>query len=185
MSALLPDESYCKSELGLILYKDRKIYGFHSEVVNVKEPTSVLFGHVDYDIQITATPHNSIDHEPRHFLLTSRFKDLNRLYIQLSTIHKQLYLKDTFPTFVEAKFFGSSSPETISERRRAIETFLNFVLKSDVLCKARSFQTFIEVSKAKTEKESTVPETSESAIITAEGPVEDNKQQTSKNEPVD
>lgn len=57
----------------------------------------------------------------------------------------QLYLKDTFPNFVEGKLFGSAAPETISERRRAIEVFLNFVLKSEVLCKARTFQTFLEV----------------------------------------
>lgn len=86
-----------------------------------------------------------MNYEPRRFSLTSRFKELNRLYGQLSTIHKQLYLKGTFPNFVDARLFGTTAPETIAERRRAIESFLNFVLDSDVLRKARVFQAFIEV----------------------------------------
>ena len=51
-STLLPDETYCRTELGAILYRDRKTYGFHAECVDAREPTS-MFGHVEYDIDIT------------------------------------------------------------------------------------------------------------------------------------
>lgn len=57
----------------------------------------------------------------------------------------QLYLKDTFPSFAEAHFFGTNTPEAIEERRHSIENLLNFVFKNEVLCKTRIFQTFVEV----------------------------------------
>lgn len=57
----------------------------------------------------------------------------------------QLYLKDTFPGFAPAKIMGSTTQETIEERKKAIVTFLNFVLKNSVLCKARVFQAFFDV----------------------------------------
>lgn len=49
MSILLPDESYCKTDLGLILYKDRKIYRFQADITDVIQPAG-FFGHVDYNI---------------------------------------------------------------------------------------------------------------------------------------
>uniref|UniRef100_A0A915CUY7 PX domain-containing protein n=1 Tax=Ditylenchus dipsaci TaxID=166011 RepID=A0A915CUY7_9BILA len=156
MTTLLPDETYCKTDLGSMLYKIAK------------------------STVITATPHNSLNYEPRHYELTSRFKELNRLYTQLSTIHRQLHLKDTFPNFVEAKLFGSASQEAIQERRRAIDTFLNFVLKNEVMCKTRVFQTFIEGAKEKPKEEpekfstALVPDvlTVETPVITTDLPAE-------------
>lgn len=47
MSVLLLDETYCKSDLGVILYKDRKIYKFSAMIDNIIEPVS-FFGHVTY-----------------------------------------------------------------------------------------------------------------------------------------
>lgn len=84
--------------------------------------------------------------EWRRFDFTTRFRELNRLHQQLQLIHKQLYLKDNFPTFANTKLFGSTDKETIEERKNAITVFLNFVLKNDVLCKARVFQSFVDVS---------------------------------------
>jgi hypothetical protein len=52
MGSLLPDESFCKSELGSLVYKSRKYYGFNPEIEEVKEPLS-FFGHVEYTIRIT------------------------------------------------------------------------------------------------------------------------------------
>jgi hypothetical protein len=89
-STLLPDESYCKSALGTMIYADRKRWGFHAEVVDVREPTSALFGHVEYDLIMTATPHNSIEMEPKRFAVTTRFKEMHKMYGQLSTIHRQV-----------------------------------------------------------------------------------------------
>lgn len=49
MTVLLLDDSYCKGDFGLILYRDRKIYRFSAKIENISEPTS-FFGHVSYDI---------------------------------------------------------------------------------------------------------------------------------------
>lgn len=35
-----------------------------------------------------------------------RYNDFKKLHNQLQIKHKKLYLKDTFPPFVKAKFFG-------------------------------------------------------------------------------
>jgi hypothetical protein len=133
--------------LGAILYRDRKVYAFSAQILEVTEPSS-FFGHVDYKVGICMDP---VDHlggkfEWRRFDFTTRFRDLYRLHQQLQLIHKQLYLKDIFPPFSETKIFGSTDKTTIEERKQAIINFLNFVLKNDVLCKARVFQAFIEVS---------------------------------------
>lgn len=46
---------------------------------------------------------------------------------------------------MEAKYFGSTSPETIEERGRAIHTLLNFVVKNTVLSKTKVLQEFLDV----------------------------------------
>jgi hypothetical protein len=65
-----------------------------------------FFGHVEYTIRITvdwpfccnseseikATPNNSIEEEPKPFHITTRFKELNNLYIILSNLHRQVTL---------------------------------------------------------------------------------------------
>lgn len=45
------DETHCRSELGVILYRDRKVYAFSAEILDVTEPAS-FFGHVDYKVGI-------------------------------------------------------------------------------------------------------------------------------------
>ncbi|CAD5231755.1 unnamed protein product [Bursaphelenchus xylophilus] len=145
-SVLLPDESHCRSDIGAILYRDRKIYAFSADIIEVTEPNSI-FGYVEYKIGISMDPIDVCNYDRRIFELTTRFRDLNRLYQQVSTIHKQLYLKDNVPLFAPTKLVGSNTPETIEERKTAITNFLNFVLRSTVLCKARVFQTFIDSSK--------------------------------------
>ncbi|CAD5224777.1 unnamed protein product [Bursaphelenchus okinawaensis] len=149
-SVLLPDESHCRSDIGAILYRDRKIYAFSAEINEVSEPSSI-FGYVEYKIGISMDPTDVCNYDRRLFELTTRFRDLNKLYQQLSTIHKQLYLKDVFPQFAPTKLMGSNTSETIEERKTAIVNFLNFVLRSTVLCKARVFQAFIDSAKECTE----------------------------------
>ena len=51
-SVLLPEETYCSSELGAILYRDRKVYSFRAEICQVLEPSSSFFSHVEYKIAI-------------------------------------------------------------------------------------------------------------------------------------
>lgn len=47
MYTLLPDETFCKTDLGLLLYSKRKVYDFDVYIVNTRLPTS-FFGHVEY-----------------------------------------------------------------------------------------------------------------------------------------
>ena len=147
MYTLLPDETFCKTDLGLLLYSKRKIYDFDVYIVNTRLPTS-FFGHVEYCALIKAVPRKPLSEtKPRFFCFTTRFRDLSSLHSKLSTIHRQLYLKDTFPTFVDAKYFGSTTPETIEERGRAINALLNFAVKNSVLSKTKVLQQFFETAK--------------------------------------
>ncbi|KAE9549285.1 hypothetical protein FO519_007507 [Halicephalobus sp. NKZ332] len=143
MSTLYPDESYCKCELGSILYSKRKGNEFSAVVTDQREIAG-LFGHVEYDVVITVTPTDQIVNEPRKFKAPTRFKEVSKLHNQLSTIHKQLYLKDIFPNFPQAMVFGSSAPEVTQERKKAIAYFVNFVVHNEVLCKTKVFQQFID-----------------------------------------
>ncbi|KAL7073215.1 hypothetical protein ACQ4LE_006968 [Meloidogyne hapla] len=147
MSSLVQDETECKSTLGTLLYTERKIYGFSAKVIDAILPTSSLFGHVEYKLELKASPHNAIDNEPRIFYMTTRFKTISRLYTTLAMIHRNLYLKDKFPSFAEPKFFGTASSETVTERRNAIEHFLQFVFNNETLCKSKALQAFIEETK--------------------------------------
>ncbi|KAI6213478.1 hypothetical protein M3Y94_00155500 [Aphelenchoides besseyi] len=56
---------------------------------------------------------------------------------------------DRITTTSSLKLFGSTAAETIEERKRTIVQFPNFVLRNDVLCKARIFQTFVDSSREK------------------------------------
>lgn len=56
----------------------------------------------------------------------------------------QLYLKESFPNFPQAMMFGSNAPEVTQERRKAIAYFINFIVHSEVLCKTKVFQQFID-----------------------------------------
>jgi len=110
-------------------------------------------------IRVTATPNNAFEAEPKHFEFSSRFKELNNLYSVLAPLHRQLYLKGTFPNFAEPRFFGSTSSDTIAERKNAIVEFLKFVLSNEVLCKSRTLQQFLEKShlvESSTEKSSII-----------------------------
>ena len=103
MSTLYPDESYCKCELGSILYAKRKGNSFSATVTDQREVTG-LFGHVEYDVVITVsflfdfhmksylqvTPTDQIVNESKKFKAPTRFKEMSKLHNQLFTIHKQV-----------------------------------------------------------------------------------------------
>uniref|UniRef100_A0AC35FE52 PX domain-containing protein n=1 Tax=Panagrolaimus sp. PS1159 TaxID=55785 RepID=A0AC35FE52_9BILA len=143
MSTLLPDESYCKCELGTLLYAGRKNHQFKSEIVDHREITG-LFSHVEYDVVITVTPTDQIVNEPKKFKAATRYKEVHKLHTQLSVIHKQLYLKEAVPKFPGPVMFGANSPEVIQERKKATGNFLNFVVNNEVLCKTKVLQEFVE-----------------------------------------
>uniref|UniRef100_A0AC34QNA9 PX domain-containing protein n=1 Tax=Panagrolaimus sp. JU765 TaxID=591449 RepID=A0AC34QNA9_9BILA len=139
MSTLLPDESYCKSELGRILYSKRKGNAFSAAVTDQRE-VSGLFGHVEYDVVITIMPTDLIVNEAKKFKAVTRFKEMSKLHDQLATIHKQLYLKEAVPNFPSGMMWGANSPEVVQDRRKAIAALFNFAVKNEVLCKTKVFQ---------------------------------------------
>uniref|UniRef100_A0AC34QNB3 PX domain-containing protein n=1 Tax=Panagrolaimus sp. JU765 TaxID=591449 RepID=A0AC34QNB3_9BILA len=155
MSTLLPDESYCKSELGRILYSKRKGNAFSAAVTDQRE-VSGLFGHVEYDVVITIMPTDQIVNEAKKFKAimptdlivneakkfkaVTRFKEMSKLHDQLATIHKQLYLKEAVPNFPSGMMWGANSPEVVQDRRKAIAALFNFAVKNEVLCKTKVFQ---------------------------------------------
>uniref|UniRef100_A0A914YQR7 PX domain-containing protein n=1 Tax=Panagrolaimus superbus TaxID=310955 RepID=A0A914YQR7_9BILA len=143
MSTLLPDESYCKSELGKLLYAGRKTHEYKAEVVDQREINGI-FSHVEYDVVITVMPTDQIVNEPKKFKAATRYKEVNKLHSQLSIIHKQLYLKESVPKYPGPVMFGANSPEVTQERRKATGTFLNFVVSNPVLCKTKVLQEFVE-----------------------------------------
>ncbi|PIO59403.1 MIT domain protein [Teladorsagia circumcincta] len=105
-------------------------------------PCDVQWNHVP--LIHMCVPRNSIELDDRFFVLTSRFRELNRLHINLSKLHKQLYLRGLFPQFAAPRLLGSCDPAVIAERRRSIDEFLTFILDSEVLRKARVLQEWLE-----------------------------------------
>ncbi|KAK6037990.1 MIT domain protein, partial [Cooperia oncophora] len=144
MSSLYPDESYCTSDIGRLLFQPKNEWAATGKVVDVTEVKQIAGTHIDYQIEIKCIPRNSIELDNRFFVLTSRFRELNRLHINLSKLHKQLYLRGLFPPFAPPRLLGSCDPGVIAERRHSINEFLTFILDSEVLRKARVLQEWLE-----------------------------------------
>lgn len=170
-----------------MLYKDRKHYGFDCEVSKVIEPAS-FFSHAEYILSFIVCTFclSTIfvllyqrQHQTTRLIMSQNISKsrpdskkwiiftqcFQRFTVRYSIVNSRyesnqfkLYLKGTFPNFVEARFFGSSNPETISrmcdlhlcfgglylltililERRSAIKEFLKFVVNNEVLCMYRA-----------------------------------------------
>ncbi|WKY10538.1 hypothetical protein Q1695_002701 [Nippostrongylus brasiliensis] len=144
MTSLYPDESYCTSQIGRLLFQPKNEWAVVGVVVDVAEVKQIAGAHIDYRIEIKCIPRNSIELDERYFILTSRFRELNRLHAALSKLHKQLYLRGTFPQFAAPRLIGSTDPAVTAERRRSIDEFLAFVFDSEVLRKARVLQEWVE-----------------------------------------
>ncbi|KAI6186524.1 hypothetical protein M3Y98_00141900 [Aphelenchoides besseyi] len=82
-------------------------------------------------------------------LVECKRKILPFVELQLIRLH------DRITAISSPKLFGSTAAETIEERKRTIVQFLNFVLRNDVLCKARIFQSFVDSSREKSPEPST------------------------------
>ncbi|PAV58646.1 hypothetical protein WR25_10034 [Diploscapter pachys] len=147
MSHLYPDESYCTSDIGQLLFQPKTSWSGNCTITDSREVRTFSSTHVDYDLQIKLAPVNILQQDPRTFYLTTRYKELNRLHAGLAKLHKQLYLRGTFPTFPTPKLIGSTEPTVVEERKRATEQFINFVLDSEVLRKSRLLQEFVEKAK--------------------------------------
>ncbi|CAI2354052.1 unnamed protein product [Caenorhabditis sp. 36 PRJEB53466] len=153
MSSLYADESYCTSELGRILYQLKTDWSCTSSVTQISEEKHQLGGsHTVYTVEIECVPvavHLAVGYSNRSFVLSTRFKEMAKLHATVSKLHKQLYLRGTFPVFPPAKLIGSSDPSVIRERHHAIVACLNFIFDSEVLRKARVLHEFIEKAKEK------------------------------------
>lgn len=80
-----------------------------------------------------------------------RYNDFKKLHNQLQIKHKKLYLKDTFPPFVKAKFFGRFEDDVIEERRKCAESLLEFASQHTALYKCSAFVKFFESGYTVTE----------------------------------
>ncbi|XP_049812537.1 ribosomal protein S6 kinase delta-1 [Schistocerca nitens] len=80
-----------------------------------------------------------------------RYNDFKKLHNQLQIKHKKLYLKDTFPPFVKAKFFGRFEDDVIEERRKCAESLLEFASQHSALYKCSAFVKFFESGYTVTE----------------------------------
>ncbi|CAP16276.1 PX domain-containing protein [Caenorhabditis elegans] len=154
MSSLYPDESYCTSDIGRILYQLKTDWSCSSTVTSISEEKHLTGSHTVYTVEIECNPVASHlvanDVSRRTFVLSTRYKEMTKLHAAISKLHKQLYLRGTFPVFPPGKLIGSSDPSVIQERRHAIEACLNFVFDSEVLRKSRLLHEFVEKAKEKT-----------------------------------
>ncbi|VDK54814.1 unnamed protein product, partial [Cylicostephanus goldi] len=110
MSSLYPDESYCTSEIGRLLFQPKNEWAITGKVIEATDVKQITFTHTDYIIELKCVPRNNIELDDRFFTITSRFRELNRLHASLSKLHKQLYLRGAFPHFAAPRLLGSTEP---------------------------------------------------------------------------
>ncbi|GMT10625.1 hypothetical protein PFISCL1PPCAC_1922, partial [Pristionchus fissidentatus] len=144
MTTLLPDDSYCTSELGRLLFQSKTEWNGRAYVSDAKEISQLGVKFVEYTCVIVMTPKQALELDERTFVLQTRYKTMNKLHSALRKLHSQLYLKCVFPSFPEAKWIGGNDAATITERKAATETFLTFLLSQEVLRKSRILHQFIE-----------------------------------------
>ncbi|VDD90463.1 unnamed protein product [Enterobius vermicularis] len=137
MSVLLSDISSCTNSFSRILFSPNTEWSLNAEVTGSST-------HVSNNTYLKAIPRNSLELDNRIFSLNARYRELNRLWNQLSKTHKQLYLRGVFPSFAPSKLFGSMDPAVITERVDATTRLLNFAFGSEVLRKAISLHRFFE-----------------------------------------
>uniref|UniRef100_A0A914ZT02 Protein kinase domain-containing protein n=1 Tax=Parascaris univalens TaxID=6257 RepID=A0A914ZT02_PARUN len=164
MSVLISDAAFCPNDLSRLLLSPAAEWSFQARIVNIAQSGSLIAQHTQYQLIIAALPKNSIDLDERYFSIWTRFKDLNRLWSQLSKVHQQLYLHGTFPPFAPPKLFGNAEAAVIAERIDATRRFLNFVLANEVLRKTRILHQFLEkVKEVPSQVDPTQPLTSTAA----------------------
>lgn len=75
-----------------------------------------------------------------------RYNDFKKLHSELSTLHKRLGTKESFPTFPKSKYFGRFETEVVEERKKYALKFLEFVGRYSYLYSSDIFITFFETS---------------------------------------
>ncbi|XP_020293003.1 ribosomal protein S6 kinase delta-1 [Pseudomyrmex gracilis] len=77
-----------------------------------------------------------------------RYNDFKRLHSELSSLHKRLRIKESFPIFPKSKYFGRFEAEVIEERKKYALKFLEFVGRYSYLYSSDIFIRFFETSHA-------------------------------------
>ncbi|XP_072753643.1 ribosomal protein S6 kinase-like 1 [Anoplolepis gracilipes] len=75
-----------------------------------------------------------------------RYNDFKKLYLELSSLHKRIGIKEAFPVFPKSKYFGRFEAEVVEERKRYVLKFLEFVGRHSYLYSSDTFITFFETS---------------------------------------
>ncbi|XP_046401775.1 ribosomal protein S6 kinase delta-1 isoform X2 [Ischnura elegans] len=73
-----------------------------------------------------------------------RYNDFKKLHKELLIKHKKLHLKDKFPSFAKAKFFGRFEEEVVEERRQCAVRLLEFIAEHPPLFTSQVFLKFFE-----------------------------------------
>ncbi|CAJ0962075.1 unnamed protein product, partial [Mesorhabditis belari] len=144
MTNLLPDDSYCTSEMGKLMFRSKADCPCTVTLISASDETMIGVTFTAYTLEFKFLPKESLLSEPRIFRLTTRYREVNKLQSALAKLHKQLYLRGTFPTFPQPKLFGKADEAAIEERKRATAHVFEFLLDSEVLRKARLLHEFVQ-----------------------------------------
>ncbi|XP_063222280.1 ribosomal protein S6 kinase delta-1 [Bacillus rossius redtenbacheri] len=109
----------------------------------VCDPRRHKKGFTVYKVTSVVFPKHSPDAASR-VVVWKRYSDFKNLHRELKIKHKKLHLKDTFPAFVKAKFFGRFEDEVIEERRLCALNLLEFIGKNSVLFTSNVVVKFFE-----------------------------------------
>ncbi|XP_046434534.1 ribosomal protein S6 kinase delta-1 isoform X1 [Neodiprion fabricii] len=78
-----------------------------------------------------------------------RYSDFRKLYLELSSRHDTLRIKEAFPPFPKPKFFGRFEAEVIEERRQCAIRLLEFVARHTPLFTSNVVVKFFESGHAR------------------------------------
>ncbi|XP_054714301.1 ribosomal protein S6 kinase delta-1-like [Uloborus diversus] len=112
-------------------------------IFDVSEPILHKKGYTLYKVTSKVFPKNSVE-AVSEVTVWKRYNDFKKLHKALSSIHQSLYLKDTFPTFAKARFFGRFEESVIEERRQSALSLLKFAASYPPLFTSQVFVKFFE-----------------------------------------
>ncbi|CAJ0579383.1 unnamed protein product, partial [Mesorhabditis spiculigera] len=144
MTNLLPDDSYCTSQMGKYLFRAKADCPCTVTLISTMDETVLGVTYTAYTLEFKFMPMESLLSEPKTFRITTRYKEVNKLQAALAKLHKQLYLRGAFPNFPQPKLFGKADEAAVEERKRAILQVFEFVVDSEVLRKARVLHEFVQ-----------------------------------------
>lgn len=121
----------------------KKNYDAWVRTFSVSDPVLHKKGYTLYKVTSKVFPKNSIEAETQ-VAVWKRYNDFKKLHKALFTIHQSLHLKDTFPPFAKARFFGRFDENVIEERRKSAYELLEFAAKHPPLFTSQVFVKFFE-----------------------------------------